>query len=423
MAVYLKSAKERLAEDLTQVRQTVREIIDSIKQEGEAAVRFYSEKFDNWSPQSFKVSEDDVRSAKEKLPTTMVEDIDYCQARIRNFAEEQMKRLVDFEVETQPGVWLGQKIIPVASSGSYVPGGRYPLIASAHMTVITPKVAGVSRIVACSPPAKGEGIFPATLYSMVAGGANEIFCIGGVQALAVMAYGMEGLEPVDIVIGAGNKYVAEAKRQIFGDVGIDLLAGPTEILIIADETADPYILAADLLGQAEHDPNSRQCLISLSKDIAEKTLKELDQQLDTLPTKEVAGQSWGDYGEVVVVDSREEAVELSDKWAPEHLEVQTADWRYFLDNCGNYGSMFCGEETTVAYGDKIIGTNHVLPTLRAARYTGGLYVGKFVKTVTFQHATKEASLKIAEICERACNYENMLAHGISCKVRIEKYSK
>jgi len=423
MAVYLKSAKERPAEDFTQVRETVTEIIERVKQEGEAAVRFYSEKFDNWSPLSFKVSEDDVHSAKEKLPTTMVEDIDYCQARIRNFAEEQMKRLVDFEVETQPGVWLGQKIIPVASSGSYVPGGRYPLIASAHMTVITPKVAGVSRIVACSPPAKGEGIFAATLYSMVAGGANEIFCIGGVQALAVMAYGMEGLKPVDVVIGAGNKYVAEAKRQIFGDVGIDLLAGPTEILIIADETADPYILAADLLGQAEHDPNSRQCLISLSKDIAEKTLKELDQQLDTLPTKEVAGQSWGDYGEVVVVDSREEAVELSDKWAPEHLEVQTADWRYFLDNCGNYGSMFCGEETTVAYGDKIIGTNHVLPTLRAARYTGGLYVGKFVKTVTFQHATKEASLKIAEICERACNYENMLAHGISCKVRIEKYSK
>lgn len=423
MAVYLKSAKERLAEDLTQVRETVREIIERIKQEGEAAVRYYSEKFDNWSPQSFKVSEDDVRSAKEKLPTTMVEDIDYCQARIRNFAEEQMKRLVDFEVETQPGVWLGQKIIAVASSGSYVPGGRYPLIASAHMTVITPKVAGVSRIVACSPPAKGEGIFPATLYSLVAGGADEIFCIGGVQALAVMAYGMEGLEPVDIVIGAGNKYVAEAKRQIFGDVGIDLLAGPTEILILADETADPYILAADLLGQAEHDPNSRQCLICLSKDIAEKTLKELDQQLDTLPTKEVAGQSWEDYGEVVVVDSREEAVDLSDKWAPEHLEVQTADWRYFLDNCRNYGSMFCGEETTVAYGDKIIGTNHVLPTLRAARYTGGLYVGKFVKTVTFQHATKEASLKIAEICERACNYENMLAHGISCKVRIEKYKK
>jgi sulfopropanediol 3-dehydrogenase len=423
MPEYLKIAKERPVEDLSQVRETVREIIEKVRQDGEAAVRYYSEKFDQWSPKSFRISEDDMHSARDKLPVTMAEDIDYCQSQIRNFAQEQMQRLVDFEVETLPGVWLGQKVIPVASSGSYVPGGRYPLMASAHMTVITPKVAGVSRVVASTPPVKGEGIFPATLYSMVAGGADEVFCIGGVQALVAMAYGMEGLDPVDVVVGAGNKYVAEAKRQIFGDVGIDLLAGPTEILIIADQTADPTILAADLLGQAEHDPNSRQLLISLSKDIAEQTLIELDKQLRTLPTKEVAGRSWGDYGEVVVVDSREEAVELSDQWAPEHLEVQTDDWRYFLDNCRNYGSMFCGEETTVSYGDKTIGTNHVLPTMRAARYTGGLYVGKFVKTVTYQHATREASLKIAEVCERACNYENMLAHGISCRVRIEKYSK
>jgi len=421
MPVYLKKAQERPAEDLSQVRETVRQIIEKVKQEGADAVRYYSESFDQWAPKSFKISEDDMRSARDKLPVSMVEDIDYCQAQIRNFAREQMKRLVDFEVESMPGVWLGQKIIPVASSGSYVPGGRYPMLASAHMTVITPRVAGVSRVVACTPPVKGEGIYPATLYSMVAGGADEIFCMGGVQALAALAYGMQGLEPVDVVVGAGNKYVAEAKRQIFGDVGIDLLAGPTEILIIADETADPFILAADLLGQAEHDPNSRQSLISLSKDIAEKTLRELEKQLKTLPTREVAGQSWGNYGEVVLADSREEAVELSDRWAPEHLEVQTADWRYFLDNCKNYGSMFCGEETTVAYGDKTIGTNHVLPTMRAARYTGGLYVGKFVKTVTYQHATREASLKVAEVCERACNYENMLAHGISCRVRIDKY--
>jgi sulfopropanediol 3-dehydrogenase len=423
MPVYLKNAHERPAEDLSQVRETVRQIIEKVKQEGEDAVRHYSETFDRWAPKSFRISEDDMRSARDKLPVSMAEDIDYCQAQIRNFAREQMKRLVDFEVESMPGVWLGQKIIPVASSGSYVPGGRYPMLASAHMTVITPKVAGVSRVVACTPPVKGEGIYPATLYSMVAGGADEVFCMGGVQALAALAYGMQGLEPVDVVVGAGNKYVAEAKRQIFGDVGIDLLAGPTEILIIADETADPFILAADLLGQAEHDPNSRQCLISLSRNIAEQTLQELGKQLKTLPTREVAGQSWGNYGEVVVVDSREEAVEMSDRWAPEHLEVQTADWRYFLDNCKNYGSMFCGEETTVAYGDKTIGTNHVLPTLRAARYTGGLYVGKFVKTVTYQHATREASLKVAEVCERACNYENMLAHGISCRVRIDKYKK
>jgi sulfopropanediol 3-dehydrogenase len=423
MPVYLKKAKERPAEDLSQVRETVRQIIEKVRREGEDAVRHYSEKFDQWAPKSFKISEDAMRSAGDKLPVTMVEDIDFCQAQILNFAQEQMKRLSDFEVETLPGVWLGQKVIPVESSGSYIPGGRYPMLASAHMTVITPKVAGVSRVVACTPPIKGQGIYPATLYSMVAGGADEVFCMGGVQALAALAYGMQGLAPVDVVVGAGNKYVAEAKRQIFGDVGIDLLAGPTEILIIADETADPYILAADLLGQAEHDPNSRQSLICLSRDIAEKSIKELDKQLETLPTREVAGQSWGNYGEVMVVDSREEAVELSDQWAPEHLEVQTADWRYFLENCRNYGSMFCGEETTVSYGDKTIGTNHVLPTMRAARYTGGLYVGKFVKTVTYQHATKEASLKIAEICERACNYENMLAHGISCRVRIDKYSK
>ena len=266
-------------------------------------------------------------------------------------------------------------------------------------------------------------MYPATLYSMAAAGADEIYCMGGVPALAAMAYGMEGLEPVDMVVGAGNKFVAEAKRQIFGEVGIDLLAGPTEILVIADGSADPEILAADILGQAEHDPNARQCLIALSKDIAQKTLEALERRLKVLPTREVAEVAWRDNGEAVVVDSREEAVALSDDWAPEHLEVQTEDWRYYLENCRNYGSMFCGEETTVAYGDKTIGTNHVLPTMRAARYTGGLSVGKFVKTVTYQWATKEASHKIAEVCERACNYENMLAHGISCNVRVEKYGK
>ena len=423
MHSYLKEAKPRPKEDLSEVRETVREILENVRNQGVEAVRRYSKNFDNWAPDSFEITRDEIDAARSKLPTTMVEDIDYCQAQIRNFAEEQMKRLVDFEVETLPGVFLGQKVIPVASSGSYVPGGRYPMLASAHMTVITPKVAGVSRVVACTPPVKGEGIYPATLYSMVAGGADEIYCMGGVQGLAAMAYGMEGLDPVDVVVGAGNKYVAEAKRQLFGDVGIDLLAGPTEILVICDDTADPYIVAADILGQAEHDPNSRQCLISLSKEIAEKTMAEIDRQLETLPTRDVAAVSWENSGEVVVVDSREEAVELSDQWAPEHLEVQTADWRYYLDNCTNYGSLFCGEETTVSYGDKTIGTNHVLPTMGAAKYTGGLYVGKFVKNVTYQYATKAASLEIARVCERAANYENMLAHGISCRVRIEKYEK
>jgi sulfopropanediol 3-dehydrogenase len=423
MVEYLKKAIEKPEEDITEVRDTVYEILANVKSKGEEAVRSYSEKFDNWSPKSFRVSEDEIQNAKKNLPSGMVEDIDFCQTQIRYFASEQMKRLQDFEVETLPGVHLGQKIIPVNSSGSYIPGGRYPLLASAHMTVITPKVAGVKRVVACSPPIKGEGLFPATLYSMVAGGADEIYCMGGVHALAAFAYGIEGLQPVDMVVGAGNKYVAEAKRQLFGTVGIDLLAGPTEILIIADESADPFILAADILGQAEHDPNSRQMLIVLSKSIAEKTMQEVDRQLIDLPTKEVAGLSWRDFGEVAVVNSPEEAIALSDAWAPEHLEIQTEDWRYYLDNCRNYGSIFLGEETTVAYGDKTIGTNHVLPTMRAARYTGGLSVGKFIKTVTYQYASKEASAKIADVCERACNYENMLAHGISCKVRKDKYTR
>lgn len=423
MVEYLKKAIEKPEEDLSIVRDTVAGILERVRNEGEEALRYYSQKFDNWSPKSFRVSEDEIQKAKKSLPQSMVDDIGFCQTQIRNFAREQMKRLHDFEVETLPGVHLGQKIIPVSSSGSYIPGGRYPMLASAHMTVITPKVAGVPRVVACSPPIKGQGLYPATLYSMVAGGADEIYCMGGVHALAAFAYGIEGLETVDMIVGAGNKYVAEAKRQIFGTVGIDLLAGPTEILIIADETADPYILAADILGQAEHDPNSRQALVSLSRTIAQKTMEEVDRQLVDLPTKEVAGVSWRDYGEVMIVDSAEEAVAVSDEWAPEHLEVQTGDWRYYLDHCRNYGSVFLGEETTVAYGDKTIGTNHVLPTMRAARYTGGLSVGKFVKTVTYQYATKEASRKIAEICERSCNYENMLAHGISCKVRKEKYAK
>ena len=423
MIRYLKKAIEKPKEDITAVQETVREILEKIREEGEAGLCYYSEKFDNWSPQSFRVTDDEIVASKKTLPAAEIADIDFCQAQIRNFASEQMKRLVDFEVETIPGVHLGQKIIPVASSGSYVPGGRYPMLASAHMTVITPKVAGVSRVVACSPPVKGQGLWPATLYSMVAAGADEIYCMGGVHALAALAYGIEGLEPIDMLVGAGNKYVAEAKRQLFGTVGIDLLAGPTEILIIADETADPFILAADILGQAEHDPNARQALISLSVDTAEKTIREVDRQLVDLPTKDVAGIAWRDNGEVILVDSPEEAVEVSDEWAPEHLEVQTKDWKYYLDNCRNYGSVFLGEETTVAYGDKTIGTNHVLPTMKAARYTGGLSVGKFVKTVTYQYATKAASYTIADVCERACNYENMLAHGISCKVRKEKYSK
>ena len=421
MASYLKKAQERPEQDLRAVSDLVREVLDRVRLEGEAAVRFYSKKFDQWDPPSFRLSEVEVEKSVRTLSPLEKEDIDFCQAQIRNFAEKQREVIRSFEVETLPGIHLGQKVIPVAASGSYIPGGRYPMLASAHMTVITPKVAGVGRVVACTPPTKSQGIHPATLYSMKAGGADEIFCLGGVQALAAMAYGMEGLEPVDLIVGAGNVYVAEAKRQLFGRVGIDLLAGPTEILVLIDETADPYIVAADILGQAEHDPNARQALVSLSKSAAEKVMAEIEVQLKTLATREIASVSWGNNGEVILVETPEEAVEVCDAWAPEHLEVQTADWRYYLDHLKNYGSIFLGEETTVAYGDKSIGTNHVLPTMRAARYTGGLYVGKFLKVVTYQYATRQASAKLGAVCERACNYENMLAHGISCKVRVEKY--
>jgi sulfopropanediol 3-dehydrogenase len=423
MPEFLKKANDKTKEDFSALRESVTEILEKVKSEGEAGLRYYSTKFDNWSPKRFKLSIDEIRAVKKKLPLSEMEDIEFCQAQIRNFANEQMKRLVEFEVETLPGVHLGQKIIPVSSSGSYIPGGRYPMLASAHMTIITPKVAGVGRVVVCSPPVKSQGLWPATLFAMAAAGADEIFCMGGVHALAAMAYGIEGLPPVDMLVGAGNKYIAEAKRQLFGTVGIDLLAGPTEILIIADDKADPIILAADLLGQAEHDPNSRQALVSLSREVAQETIKEVEHQLIDLPTRDVAAVAWRNNGEVIFVDSPHEAVEISDAWAPEHLEVQVDDWKFYLDNCRNYGSIFLGEETTVAYGDKTIGTNHVLPTMRAARYTGGLSVGKFIKTVTYQYATRKASYRIAEVCERSCKYENMLAHGISCQVRKEKYSQ
>jgi len=291
------------------------------------------------------------------------------------------------------------------------------------MTATPAYIAGVKKVIVCSPPQSDKKIAPEILVAASEFGIRDFFKVGGAQAIAAMAYGIAGLEPVDFIVGAGNKYVAEAKRQLFGTVGIDLLAGPTEILVIADDSADPFIIAADILGQAEHDPNARQCLVALSRKVAQETVKEIDRQLIDLPTKDVAGMAWRDNGEVILVDSPEEAVKVSDEWAPEHLEVQTKDWRYYLEECKNYGSVFLGEETTVAYGDKTIGTNHVLPTLKAARYTGGLSVGKFVKTVTYQYATKEASYKIADVCERACNYENMLAHGISCKVRKDKYGK
>ncbi|MFC2062845.1 histidinol dehydrogenase [Chloroflexota bacterium] len=424
MISYLKHAVPKKVEDTKKVQETVREILQRVKEEGEEGVRYYSRKFDDWDPKSFRVTENERKEAINKIPQSQIEDINFCQDQIRRFASEQMDHLneLNFEVETLAGVHLGSKVLTIESSGAYIPGGLYPLLASSHMTIIPPKVAGVKRVVAFSPPVKGQGIWPGTLYAMIAAGADEIYCIGGVQALAAAAYGMAELEPVDIIVGAGNKYIAEAKKQLYGTVGIDLIAGPSEVLIIADHTADPFIIAADILAQAEHDPNTRQALVSLSRKIAEDTLIEIDKQLVTLPTKDVASKGWQNGGEVSIVESPEEAVAFSNRWAPEHLQIQTETYDYYLEHCNNYGSLFLGEETTVAYGDKTIGTNHVLPTMRAARYTGGLSVMVFAKLVTYQYMTKNASIKIGKVCERACKYENMLGHGISCRVRVDKYS-
>ena len=417
MATYLKRAVERPVEDLTAVRQTVSEILERIQKEGMDAVRFYSQKFDGWEPKSFRLSADEIRRGPSgRCPPPMIEDIDFCQAQIRNFASEQMRRLVGFEVETLPGVFLGQKIIPVASSGSYVPGGRYPMLASAHMTVITPKVAGVERIVACSPPVKGQGLWPATLYSMVAAGADEVYCMGGVYALAAMALRHRRASRRSTWWSArATSSWPRRSGSSSATVGIDLLAGPTEILVIADETADPSIVAADLLGQAEHDPNARQCLVSLSAKIARgddgRAREAAGRAADARDRgRGVAGQRRGDRGG----QPRGGGARSATSWAPEHLEVQTKDWRYYLEHCRNYGSMFLrrGDDRRLRRQD-----HRHQP--RAADDEGRALHGRAVGRQVREdgdlpvRTSRAASRKIAEVCERACNYENMLAHGIS----------
>lgn len=421
MATYLKRARPRAPEDTTAVEQTVREIIQRIKREGESAVREYSRKLDQWDPPSFRVTEAEVTEAQASLSPQVKADIETAHARVKDFASRQRATLVNFEAETMPGVILGQKQIPVRSVGCYVPGGRYPLIASALMSVLTAKVAGVERVIACSPP-RGDKMWPGTLYAAALAGADEIYCLGGVQALATMAFGsLPGLDPVDMIVGPGNKYVVEAKRQLFGTVGIDLLPGPTEILIIADDTADPAMVAADLIGQAEHDPASRQCLVTTSEELGRAVLAEIEQQMPEVPTREIAGESWENYGEVIVVDSDEEAVVEADRWAPEHLEVQTENPRWYLERLRNYGSLFVGEPSTVLYSDKALGTNHILPTLGSARYTGGLWVGKFIKTVTYQILTEEGSVAVAPAAMGVAEAEGMLAHVITGRIRLNKY--
>lgn len=402
--------------------RVVADVLADVRKNGMDAVRKYSRQFDNWDPPSFELTPEQIRQAGEQLPEDVRRDIDFCQAQVRGFAEKQMETMKTLEVETLPGVVLGHKHIPVQSVGCYVPGGRYPLVASAYMSVITPKVAGVENIVVCTPPVKDRGWYPATIYAIHSSGADHVFCVGGVQAVAMMAYGVGGIKPVDMLIGPGNKYVSEAKRQLFGQCGIDLIAGPTEILIIADESADPCLVACDLLGQAEHDPNSGICLITTSLSLAQAIEKEVQRQLETLPTRDMASVSWANNGTILVAEDDDEAIRLADDYAPEHLELHVSDRDYYFNRLRNYGSLFIGEETTVAYGDKSIGTNHILPTGRAARYTGGLWVGKFLKTCTYQYVTPPASRKLAEITERQCNLEGMLAHGLTARARVEKYA-
>jgi len=365
----------------TKVRTTVEGILADIKARGDVAVREFSERFDNYSPASFRLSAEEVEVCVARIPEQTLEDIKFAQAQVRNFAQIQRAALKDVEVETFPGVVLGHKNIPVNSVGCYVPGGRYPMVASAHMSVVTAKVAGVKRIIACAPPHNGKP-HDAIVTAMHLGGADEIYCLGGVQAVGAMALGTDAISPIDVLVGPGNAYVAEAKRQLFGRVGIDLFAGPTETLIIADDTCDAEMAATDLLGQAEHGPTSPAILLTDSEKLGKATQVEIDKQLLTLSTADVAGRAWRDYGQIIVCDSKEEMLSEADRIASEHVQVMTQDPDYFLDNMTNYGALFLGPETNVAYGDKVIGTNHTLPTKQAARDTGGLWVGKFIKTCT-----------------------------------------
>jgi sulfopropanediol 3-dehydrogenase len=417
----LKHGNHRLFEQDRETARVVSEMLLDLEKRGMDAVRSYSERFDGWSPPSFELSASEIQGAIAALPRQAIEDTAYCQGNVRAFARAQLATLLPLEVEIRPGVVLGHRHIPVSRVGSYIPGGRYPMFGSAQMSIIPAKVAGVKSVIACTPPVKGAGFYPATINAIHAAGADRIFVLGGVPALALMAFGLGGCQPVDVLCGAGNKFVAEAKRQLFGRCGIDLLAGPTEIMVIADDGADPSLVACDLLGQAEHDPASGVCLIALSEQFAAAVIAEVERQLAVLPTREVASLSWRDNGFVMAAESAEEAVRLADDYAPEHLELHVRDTGFFLEHLSCYGSLFIGEETTVAYGDKTIGTNHILPTSRAARYTGGVWVGKFLKTCTFQRMTRAASREVGEVTERQCTLEHMLAHAITAHVRVERY--
>jgi sulfopropanediol 3-dehydrogenase len=423
MARYLKRGTDAGAIEAAdaKVRATVEQILDAVKARGDEAIRELSEKFDKWSPASFRLSGEEIERAIGEVPKRDLDDIRFAQAQVRGFAEKQRATLKDLEVETLPGVILGHRHIPVSSIGCYVPGGRYPMVASAHMSIVTARVAEVKRIIACAPPFRG-GPHPAIVAAMHFGGADEIFVLGGVQAVAAMALGTGTIHPVDMIVGPGNAYVAEAKRQLFGRVGIDLLAGPTETLIIADDSVDAEICATDLLGQAEHGPTSPAVMITNSEKLARTTMAEVERLLKILPSADLAGKAWADFGEAIVCDDEAEMVAEADRVASEHVQVMTRDPDYFLANMKNYGSLFLGPRTNVAYGDKVIGTNHTLPTKKAARYTGGLWVGKFLKTCTYQKVlTDAASAMVGEYCSRLCVLEGFLGHAEQANIRVRRY--
>ena len=423
MARWLKRGRDAaaVAAEDAKVRATVEEILADIAKRGDAAVRELSQKFDRWDREDYRLTDAEIRDCLAQLRPRDIDDIKFAQEQVRNFAEHQRAAMKDVEVETLPGVVLGHKNIPVNSVGCYVPGGKYPLLASAHMSVITARVAGVPRVITCAPPFEGRPA-PAIVAAQHLAGADTIYCLGGIQAVGAMALGTQTIEAVDMLVGPGNAYVAEAKRQLYGRVGIDLFAGPTETLVIADDSVDGEICATDLLGQAEHGPTSPAVLLTNSEKLARNTMAEVERLLTILPTAAVARKAWEDNGEVIVCESEEEMVREADRIASEHVQVMTRDPEYFLARMTNYGALFLGPRTNVAYGDKVIGTNHPLPTGKAARYTGGLWVGKFLKTVTYQRVlTDEASARIGEICSRLCMLEGFAGHAEQANVRVRRY--
>jgi sulfopropanediol 3-dehydrogenase len=415
---YLKKGGDQAAERSRQIQQTVSQVLSEVEREGTPAIRRYSQTFDDWDPPRFSLTRDEIESAE--VPDELRGHIETARDQVEQFARKQLECISDLEVEILPGVVLGHRNIPIDSVGSYSPGGSYPLVASSIMTVVTPKVAGVKRVVAAAPPRDKKGIYAPQLYTMAVSGADQVICLGGVQALAALAFGIEDVEPVDMIVGAGNAYVAEAKRQLFGVVGIDLLAGPSEIGVIADDTADPWLIAADLLGQAEHGPTSPAFLVTTSRTLGLAVISEVDKWLNgDWPTKEIAGQAWRDFGSVIVCESQDEVVEVCDRLAPEHLEVQTSDPDWYHARLRNYGSLFLGTHSTVAFSDKSIGTNHVLPTRGAARYTGGLWVGKFLKTLTYQNVDARGSKAVAPVTAAISDAELMFGHALTARLRLD----